>query len=242
VKVLKLFKKPAHQTPMQECDRLLLWAGCGIEGDVNARMGSPRQILMVDARSLQQFGLEAGALRENIVVDAPTEAFVSGQVWQVGAALIRPTFLCEPCAYINQLRPGLATAIVGSRGRLGMVVKSGTVAVGDAIAPTAEHFPPLADSAKERFQEFVARVPPGKVITTQDLVLALGVTRAHYRVFPAFIKTFVAELPVHRIVDIQGNLLTKHLPNQAEQLAAEEVRVENDRVSMGDRWTPDQFH
>jgi alkylated DNA nucleotide flippase Atl1 len=227
---------------MQAFDRLHLISNIGIEGDVNAVVGSPRQVLMLDSRSLIEFRLQPGELRENIVFDRPVEDLKSGQLLQVGDALIRPTFACEPCAYLETVQLGLAEAIGKHRGMLGMVIRGGMISVGAAVSVTSHSLPSLPDTAKERFLEFVDRIPPGKIVTTQDLILALGVSKAHYRVIPTFIKKAPPGLPVHRIVAIDGRLLTKHLPNQAHQLSAEGVQVQGDRVGMGDRWAAIHFH
>jgi len=241
--VAKLFIKiQSSSHPMVECQRLGLVKELGIEADKNARVGSPRQVLMVDMPTLETFGLQPGVLQENILLDGELEPLVSGQVIQIGEALIRPTFLCEPCNYIETLQKGLAKRIVGRRGWLGMVVKSGAIAVGDRVLPTSIQFPMLSDDTRIRFHEFVARIPPGKVATTADLVLALGVAKAYYRSFPSLIKKTAASLPVHRLVAIDGSLLTQHIPQQAELLAEEGVRVVSNQILDRDRWHPQYFH
>ncbi len=242
MRVLKLFVKPQFGAPMLERQQLQLVEGYGIQDDVNAEIGSPRQLLILDLPSLQQFGLVPGDLRENILLDQGIETLISGHILQIGAALIRPTFLCEPCAYLNKIRPGLVKEILGRRGFLGMVVRGGNIAIGDGVVPTTAKLPFLTDYTRGRFDEFVARVPPGKIVTTADIVVAMGVSNAHYRVIPTFIKKALPELPVHRIVTINGSLLTKYIPNQAEQLRIEGVQIQDDIVSLGDRWQPDQFH
>jgi len=240
--VAKLFIKVQSPCPMIECQRLDLVQELGIQADKNARIGSPRQVLMVDMPSLKAFDLQPGILQENILLDGDLEPFVSGRVIQIGQALIRPTFLCEPCDYIETLQKGLAKRILGRRGWLGMVVKSGAIAVGDPVLPTSIQFPMLSDDTRIRFHEFVARIPPGKVATTADLVLALGVAKAYYRSFPSLIKKTAASLPVHRLVAIDGSLLTQHIPQQADLLAEEGVQVISNQISERDRWHPQYFH
>jgi alkylated DNA nucleotide flippase Atl1 len=242
MQVIKLLLKTQPQAPMVERSSVELICGAGMAGDINAQVGSPRQLLMADQRSLDRFQLWPGALRENILFDTGLETLVSGHLLQIGTALIRPTFSCEPCAYLETLRPGLARHIKGHRGFLGMVVGSGAIAVGDVVTIHSDRLPGLPETAKGRFYEFVARIPAGKVVTTADIVLALGVTRAYYRVLPSFIRQAPEDLPVHRIVARDLSLLSPYIPDQAERLTGEGVKVRNSRVEDCDRWPPQEFH
>jgi alkylated DNA nucleotide flippase Atl1 len=205
-------------------------------------VGSPRQVLIVDEQILMRFELQPGDLRENILLRDGLESFSSGQGLQIGAALIRLTFRCEPCAYLNTLQPGLMQRLSQYRGWLGMVITGGTIAIGDTAQHSLWRFPPLADDAKSRFFEFVATIPSGNVVTTKDVILALGVTRAYYRVLPAFMKQAPKPLPVHRIVAIDGSLLRKHLPTQATLLMAEGVSIQGDRVCPSHYWPASHFN
>jgi alkylated DNA nucleotide flippase Atl1 len=227
---------------MVETQTLQLVSTYGIAGDINAGMGNPRQVLLAEQGSVQSFGLQPGDLRENILVDTGLETLVSGQGLQMGSALIRLMFPCEPCAYLETLQPGLARHIKGKRGFLGMVAQGGEIAVNETIALAPYHFPPLPDETKGRFEEFVARIPLGKIVTTPDLILALGVSRAYYRTLPIWLKKASPQLPVHRIVAIDGRLFPQHLPNQAQLLSKEGIRMESGKVDLGDRWNPEYFH
>jgi len=242
MEVLKLFIKPDTGLPIAACDRLQFKQGYGILGDRSAQVGSPRQVLILGQDTLHQFDLQPGDLRENILLNTELDGFKSGEVLQIGEAWIRLTFLCEPCAYLETLQPGLVKRIYGKRGWLGMVVRSGAIAVGNTVTPTPDQLSPLADDARSRFEELVARIPPGQVITTRNLVLALGVTNAHYRVFPTFIKKAAGSLPVYRIVTITGELLSQHIPDQAQRLQAEGVEVQQGKVPETYYWSAEHFH
>jgi alkylated DNA nucleotide flippase Atl1 len=80
------------------------------------------------------------------------------------------------------------------------------------------------------------------VVTTADLVLALGVARTYYRVLPTFIKKAPTDLPVHRIVAIDGSLFSRYIPDQAERLADEGVEAVAGKVGNRHRWRPENFH
>lgn len=243
MKILHLFTKPAAGKPPISCDRLVLRRGMGIEGDAHARAGSPRQVLLASAPALEAFGLRPGDLRENILLDGVVETLASGQVLQLGdTAQVRIMGDCEPCAYLNTLQPGLAKRINEQRGMLAMVVCDGVVRVGDQAAVLPQTFPAVPNDTRGKLHEFVARIPPGRVVRTTDLLVALGLTASHYRVIPMLLKKADAGLPVHRIVGAGGRLLTQHLPDQARRLAAEQVQIEQDTVLSEFCWEPEQFH
>jgi alkylated DNA nucleotide flippase Atl1 len=244
MQVLKLFTKQNHgaESVMVEQRSLRLQRGFGIVGDSNALVGSPRQVLIVDQPALDFVGLQPGDLWENMVLDVPVAAVRSGAVLNIGQTLIRITLPCEPCAKLETKRRGLMRQIGDQRGVLGMVVKSGEIVVGDEVALSEHRFVPLAEDTKSRFYQLVARIPAGNVVTTADLVRGLGVTNGYYRAFPALIKKAPPTLPVHRIVTIDHHLLSRYIPNQAQQLAAEGVEVVADRVKEYDRWQPENFY
>lgn len=242
MQVSGLFIKPRHGQPVQRQTRLLLRSQEGIQGDCAAQAGSPRQVLLVDEPILARFDLQPGDLRENILLRDGLESFSSGQGLQIGDVLLRLTFRCEPCAYLNTVQPGLMQRLSKHRGWLGMVMRGGAIAIGDAVQLLPAQFTPMSDAVKSRFFEFVATIPPGKVVTTKDLILALGVTTAHYRVFPTFIKQAPNPLPVHRIVAIDGSLFKQHLPAQAALLLAEGVKIQADRVCPGHYWPSQHFN
>lgn len=221
--------------------------GYGLLGDRNACIGSPRQVLLAGWPTLNELGLQPGDLRENFLLDQVVESWPSGQIVQLGPeVLIRLTFLCEPCGQLNAIRSGLAKRLQGRRGMLGLVVRGGTVSQGDPVVVTGDRLPPLSDVASERFAEFVRRIPPGALVSTSDVLLALGLTRGYYRVIPRWIKQAAADLPVHRIVATDGRLLLQHLPHQARVLQSEGLLLPPDpadfRAGPDHRWTAIYFH
>lgn len=242
MRIAGLFIKPSSGQPVLPQQQIQLLQGQGIDGDCQAEAGSPRQVLILDAPTLNAFNLRPGDLRENVLLDGGLYQLRSGQGLQIGQVLIRLTFRCEPCAFLETLQPGLKKRIGEQRGWLGMAVTSGTIALGATVEMIPAQFPSLPDDAKGRFYEFVATIPSGKVVTTKDLLLALGVTSAYYRVIPMFMKQAPTHLPVHRIVAIDGRLLSKHLPQQAAQLTAEGVAVVAGQVQSGDYWQPHHFY
>lgn len=243
MKILQLFVKEKSSDRAQAQSQIQLLRGYGIAGDRHAQFGSPRQVLIVDAASPKRFGLEPGDLSENILVDTSIGDWQSGQIWQIGnSALIRLTFPCEPCFKLDQLQPGLAKAIGTARGFLALVVYSGTIQISDRLVLTPHQLPALSAIAKERFQEFVARIPAGKVVRTSDLLIALGCSKGYYRAIPAFLKKAASNLPTHRLVAADGSLLTQYMPDQADQLAREGIGFIADRPDPNYYWEPAYFH
>ncbi|NJO70574.1 MAG: hypothetical protein HC825_00380 [Oscillatoriales cyanobacterium RM1_1_9] len=168
----------------------------------------------------------------------------SGQVLQIGSeVLIRLMFHCEPCKNLEKIHPGLMKRIGIQRGFLGFVIQGGEVFPEDIIRLTSDRFPALGDRAKERFWEFVPRIPAGKVVRTSNLLLALGVSSAYYRAIPTFLKTAIQSLPVHRIVAADGSLLPRYIPDQAQQLWAEGIELQRNKVvNSDDFWPPINFY
>ncbi|MEE3718752.1 MOSC domain-containing protein [Tumidithrix elongata RA019] len=236
MKAIALFIKPNRSTLSQPVSQIVLQRGYGIVGDIHAQVGSPRQILIASQPVLEQYGLQPGNLHENILVDGAIESLNSGQVLQIADsqggdascnALIRLTFRCEPCFNLDRIRPNLAKQLKGKRGFLGIVIQDGIVSKGDRISITPTAFPPLSDIPKERFTEFVARIPRGKVVRTREIIQAIGVTRAHYRILPTWIRQFSDFLPTHRIISTEGLLMTQLNREQAQRLRDEGIKFGN---------------
>jgi len=241
--VLQLFWKPAPGVWVESQPRLLLQRGYGIDGDANAKAGSPRQVLLAGQPSLDRFGLTAGDLQENILLDLEIEALASGMVVQLGdSAQIRLMELCIPCAALDHLQPGLSRRIRGKRGLLGMVIQDGEVRVGDRLSILPQSFPALPDSNRGKFEAFVARIPPGTVVRMPDLLLAMGVASSYARAVPALIKKAPPHLPVHRLLTTDGHLFSRHIPHQADQLIAEGIAIQEGRVTPDYAWNPQHFY
>ena len=106
----------------------------GLEGDRHARRHSRRQVLVVEEEVLNEFGLAHGAIREQVTVRGlALDGLVLGARLRVGGALLEVAGPCDPCARMDELRPGLQRSLEGRRGRFVRVVQAGSFAVGDAI-------------------------------------------------------------------------------------------------------------
>jgi alkylated DNA nucleotide flippase Atl1 len=223
-KVEQLFVKARHGQAMAEAEAVTLVAALGIDGDVNAHRLSPRQVLVMLASELDALRLPPGALRENIVIATDTpEHFAPGSALANRDGVeIRLTMYCEPCKQIQPLVGNLAS-MIGRRGILGTVVGGGLLRRGDTLELVSGRYPALAESAYQKFLDFVPTIPPGRVVRYTDVALAIGADNSFVRAIPGYIKRSVAAgLPLHRIVNARGQLLAT-VPDQAARLMAEGV-------------------
>ena len=222
--ITHLFVKPARHRAVVAHNTLALTAGLGIAGDISAHKLSPRQVLVTLASQLDELALAPGALSENLVLaGAELKDFRPGSAIVCGDVELRLTMYCEPCKQIAPLVGNLA-AVVERRGILGVVVRGGALQVGDAATLIPGRYPPLPESVQQKFVDVVTAIPPGRVLRYRDVALAMGVDDSFVRALPGYIKRNLhnANLPLHRIVNSQGQLLTT-LPQQAQLLAAEGV-------------------
>ncbi len=108
-------------------------AAHGLEGCAHANP-PVREVLFASKQHLDALEVAPGAIRENVTVDgADVELWPVGQRVRVGEALFEITMVCDPCAKMDQLRPGLRAEIEGKRGMLAHVVDGGEISVGDAV-------------------------------------------------------------------------------------------------------------
>ena len=130
-----LFLKPASGQPMRPSSELVLIQNLGIEGD-HSFGRTTRQVLLVDQGVLDEFGLEAGDLRENVTVEGlELNALNHGSKIQIGTACIQVYGDCTPCSKLEDLQSGLQEAILGRRGILATVLQGETIRIGDPVIP-----------------------------------------------------------------------------------------------------------
>lgn len=132
--VVALQVAPAKRAPMKTLPEALALEDAGIEGDHHARRGSGRQVLLMDEASLAHFMLAPGQVREQVTVRGlDVHALAAGTRLRAGEALFEVAGPCDPCGFIEAIRPGLREAMQDRRGRFVRVVRGGRLAVGDAI-------------------------------------------------------------------------------------------------------------
>jgi len=132
--VVFLQRGPKKKEPMLPCPTLRLISELGVEGDHHARPRSQRQVLLMAEENCDAFGLAPGDVRENIVTRGlDLQNLASGTVLSIGPAELEITKDCEPCSFIDGLRPGLRARMERRRGMLARVLRGGEIRVGDEI-------------------------------------------------------------------------------------------------------------
>ncbi len=132
--VAHLFQCLAHGEPMRAFDEVWAVENKGLRDCIHGRSGSTRQVLLMDAETLQEFGIAPGRARENITTRGiALGSLALGQRLRIGEALLEVTKWCTPCHQMDEIREGLQEAIRGRRGVLCRVVESGRICRGDRI-------------------------------------------------------------------------------------------------------------
>ena len=132
--VVFLQKVPRRKDPPVPSPELRLLDGLGIDGDCHVKRGGSRQVLLMSEENCDAFGLAPGEVRENIVTRGlDLQALPAGTRLEIGTAALEITKDCEPCVFIDRLRPGLRAQMVRRRGMLARVVRSGDIHIGDPI-------------------------------------------------------------------------------------------------------------
>ena len=132
----------ASRDPMKEVNEANFITGQGMEGDRHLRSDgrrSRRQVLIMDSETLPHFDLLPGQIRENVTVEGLDFSSISAgdKVSLGGDVILEITGDCEPCARMDELRPGLKDEIDGKRGLLAFVEKGGAVSVGAEVGINA---------------------------------------------------------------------------------------------------------
>ena len=133
-RVVALHISLARGAAMTSRQQVQALADYGLADDAHARPGGSRQVLLIDAETLEEFSLAPGAVMENITtLGLDLGALTAGSRLRVGEALLEVTKPCTPCGRMDEIRPGLQENLRGRRGLLARVLTAGAVRVGDAI-------------------------------------------------------------------------------------------------------------
>jgi MOSC domain-containing protein YiiM len=132
--IVFLQRGPKKKEPMLPSPSIRVIEDQGVEGDHHARPRSSRQVLLMAEENCDAFGLSPGEVRENIVTRGlDLQNLAPGTMLEIGAAALEITKDCEPCSFIDRLRPGLRAKMERRRGMLARVVRGGEIHVGDEI-------------------------------------------------------------------------------------------------------------
>jgi MOSC domain-containing protein YiiM len=133
-RVEHLFQCLVHRFPMRELEVARAIGDKGIEGCIHGRVGSKRQVLLMESETLEKLAVKPGAVKENITTRGIAfNLLAPGQRLRVGESLLEITVACEPCLRMNEIRAGLEEELRGQRGWLCRVLNGGVIRPGDAI-------------------------------------------------------------------------------------------------------------
>ena len=125
---------PGTRQPMKPLDAVRAVENMGLEGDRHAKPDSHRQVLLIEAETLEKLGLRVGQVKENITTRGiALMSLPAGTRLHIGEAVLEVTAECRPCERMEELRPGLREILSGQRGVLARVAQGGTLRVGDPI-------------------------------------------------------------------------------------------------------------
>ena len=133
-RVEHVFQCLVHRFPMKELEEAEAVENKGIRGCIHGRPGSKRQVLLMDAETLERLGLTPGVVKENITtrgIDFQTLA--TGQKLRAGESILEITGPCDPCPRMDEIRMGLQDMLRGQRGWLCRVVCGGKIRAGDVV-------------------------------------------------------------------------------------------------------------
>ena len=122
---------------MESVSNINMIEGVGIEGDLHAKPDGSRkrrQVLIMDRETLTEFDLADGVIKENLTIEGlRMDLLQDNQLILIGDAELKITEDCAPCSRMDEIQPGLQNALLGRRGKLAQIVKSGPVELGDQI-------------------------------------------------------------------------------------------------------------
>ena len=182
--IKNLFIKSAASDGRMTSVRSLSATKDGIVGSL--RMQEFRQILILPKSTTDEFGIEPGALKENVIVDTPFDihSLESGTVMILGSVKVRLTFQCEPCAQIKNIVN--VRKIMFKRGYLGQILNSGSMSVGDDVAILKEKYEPIPYKHADRIKWYLEKCE--EPVTASDLVLNIGLSKSYCRAVPNIIR------------------------------------------------------
>ncbi len=185
--VTNLFVKGAHGRALESVGTI----GYDERGIQNNVACAPfRQVLIASQSVTAECGLGLGDLRENIVVDFDSlYDLPSGTVVQIGPALIRLTFHCEPCKKILKLVE--FDRILHKRGVFGTFLNAGVISIGDRFSVTERRFEEIPYAVSDRIRWFLKK--SNRSAAALDLVHTIGLPASYAGAMPRLLKKFLAQ-------------------------------------------------
>lgn len=181
--VEQLFLKPISSSFIKTAQFLSV----DMSGIIGNKAQHPlKQLLILPVNTLDEFSIQAGHLKEDIIVDTPFDfhALSSGTVIQIGSAQLRLTFHCEPCSKIKHLTN--IKKIVHKRGYHSQVLQAGSIKLGDKVQVLLERHEAIPYVFADRIKWYLDKYPVP--ILVSDLIHAIGLSSSYCRAVPAVIR------------------------------------------------------
>jgi MOSC domain-containing protein YiiM len=126
--------------------QVALLADLGVDGDHHVQAGSLRQVVLSLQEVLDDLGLRAGVVREQLTVGGIPDVRAGDELRFPSGARVRLTRTRVPCGVMNKIRPGLRNEMAGRGGWCARVLSSGLVALGDAVEVARTPYSPPVDA------------------------------------------------------------------------------------------------
>ena len=124
---------------MEPVDEVRVIFDRGLEGCIHGRLGSNRQVLLMDVETLEKLGIPPGSVKENITTRGlDVRGLAPGAKLRIGDAQFEVLAPCHPCSRMDEIRAGLQELLRGQRGLLCRVVGAGWIRRGDEIEIISE--------------------------------------------------------------------------------------------------------
>lgn len=145
---MSLHIAPIAAAPMQAVDAVNAVAGRGLEGDryfnncgtYSDHPGDGRHVTLIEVEAIAalereyQIEIAPGLARRNVVTRGVALNHLIGRDFNVGAAILRGTRLCEPCLHLDNLsRKGAMRGLIHRGGLRAEIISGGVIRVGEPI-------------------------------------------------------------------------------------------------------------
>lgn len=175
----------------------------GVIHDANPAGFSPRQVSIAFVGNLRHLKMPSAKARSNIILDLPDAAGIcSGTAITSDHMTIRVTMECEPCSHGARLAAAPLSNFRTIERFLGVVISGGRLCVGETISVLPAVFQPAPTGFQARCFWAVSQIPQGKIVTSLELLKAVGAGRSYARVLPKWLRQAGAlGAPVHRVLN-----------------------------------------
>lgn len=162
-----------------------------LDVDINGVRSGPlqhhwKQLLLLPKQTLDKFQLNAGQLKEDVVINADFDlhSLPSGQCLQIGRIVVRLTFHCEPCGKLKDIIS--PRKLLHLRGYHSQIVETGQINIGDSVTILPQQLEPLPYSLADRIKWYLERYP--EPILVRDLISNIGFSSSYCRAVPNSVK------------------------------------------------------